>query len=294
MTNYYKILGVSESISDKELKRRYTKLLKMYHPDNNVGNDTSKKVAEIIDAYDRIVEYRKTNYQKKSTPSSSNSYFNSKTTNMGKKNRQMNEDAYCMLANYISSYYDSIPKKSFKGKFNHSKIYVNEIITENNLEFIDGYAQVVTGCESFAEEFGCGLFGPTKGLYYNYINKDGQFLFKQSKPLVFVYIGRGLFINVRSDDEWYICCHKKNSQLLNISSYGYDGCMLIDILIKELNKKYTMEANGVKYVSTETYAPMIADAVKQISEYDEKPRDMYYNQGYQYIKDNRRKKLFKK
>lgn len=295
MTNYYKILGVTENIDDVELKKRYTKLLKMYHPDNNVGQDTSEKVAKIIDAYNKIVEYRKTHSRNTSTTDSYNQYTDRKyskhnTKNMHNKNKQMSKAAYDMLVNYISSYYDFIPKKSFGGKFNHSKIYVNETITENNLEFIDGYAQVVTGCESCADDFGCGLFGPTKELYYNYIDRNGQFLFKKSKSLVFTYIGRGLFINVYSDYDWYICCHKKPSQKLNISSYDCDGCLLIDIIIQELNRKYTMEANGMKYQPTPgVNIPMITSIVEQISMYDEKPRDMYCNrQSHQFIKSNQK------
>ena len=58
----YKVLGVSSSASDDEVKRAYRDLARKYHPDNYVNNplaDLAKeKMQEINDAYDTIVKQR--------------------------------------------------------------------------------------------------------------------------------------------------------------------------------------------------------------------------------------------
>ncbi|HSS10428.1 MAG TPA: molecular chaperone DnaJ [Acidimicrobiales bacterium] len=48
--DYYKILGVSDTASDKEITRAYRKLAKQYHPDANPGSEDRFK--EISAAYD--------------------------------------------------------------------------------------------------------------------------------------------------------------------------------------------------------------------------------------------------
>lgn len=59
----YKVLGISSSASDAEVKEAYRKLAKKYHPDNyqetplkDVAND---KMKEINEAYDNIMKMRK-------------------------------------------------------------------------------------------------------------------------------------------------------------------------------------------------------------------------------------------
>lgn len=58
--NSYKILGVSPSASDEELKKAYRKLAKRYHPDANPGSEelAAKKMAEVNAAYDEIINFR--------------------------------------------------------------------------------------------------------------------------------------------------------------------------------------------------------------------------------------------
>ncbi|MDO4174300.1 MAG: DnaJ domain-containing protein [Eubacteriales bacterium] len=58
----YKVLGVSPSDSDDDIKRAYRDLARKYHPDNYVNNplaDLAKeKMQEINDAYDTIMRQR--------------------------------------------------------------------------------------------------------------------------------------------------------------------------------------------------------------------------------------------
>ena len=63
MTDPYKVLGVSASASDEEVKDAYRKLAKKYHPDQYTDSPlaelASEKMKEINEAYDTIVAQRK-------------------------------------------------------------------------------------------------------------------------------------------------------------------------------------------------------------------------------------------
>lgn len=62
MTDPYKVLGVSPSATDDELKKAYRALAKKYHPDNYVNTPfadmANEKMKEINEAYDRIQKDR--------------------------------------------------------------------------------------------------------------------------------------------------------------------------------------------------------------------------------------------
>lgn len=62
MTDPYKVLGVSPSASDEEIKKAYRALAKKYHPDNYIDNPLSdlaaEKMKEINEAYDAITKAR--------------------------------------------------------------------------------------------------------------------------------------------------------------------------------------------------------------------------------------------
>ncbi len=63
MTDPYKVLGVSPSATDDEVKKAYRELAKKYHPDNYADNPLAdlaqEKMKEINEAYDTITRARK-------------------------------------------------------------------------------------------------------------------------------------------------------------------------------------------------------------------------------------------
>lgn len=63
MTDPYAVLGVSKNASDDEIKSAYRELARKYHPDNYADNPLSdlagEKMKEINEAYDMIMEERR-------------------------------------------------------------------------------------------------------------------------------------------------------------------------------------------------------------------------------------------
>ena len=63
MNDPYKVLNVSPSASDEEVKKAYRDLARKYHPDNYHDNPLAdlaqEKMKEINEAYDTIVAQRK-------------------------------------------------------------------------------------------------------------------------------------------------------------------------------------------------------------------------------------------
>lgn len=54
--NYYKVLGVSENATEKEIKKSYKQLVKKYHPDIYEGNKqiAENKIKELNEAYETL------------------------------------------------------------------------------------------------------------------------------------------------------------------------------------------------------------------------------------------------
>ncbi len=52
--NYYDILGVKKDASDADIKKRYRKLVRQYHPDVSDDKDADNKIAVINNAYETI------------------------------------------------------------------------------------------------------------------------------------------------------------------------------------------------------------------------------------------------
>lgn len=74
----YKVLGVTESTSDDDIKRAYRNLAKKYHPDNYINSPladlASDKMKEINEAYDMIMNQRSGKTSGRAGSSSSGSY----------------------------------------------------------------------------------------------------------------------------------------------------------------------------------------------------------------------------
>ena len=59
--NYYKILGLSENASKKEVKRKYKKLVKKCHPDINPDPKAHEEFILITEAYDFLIAPKRAN-----------------------------------------------------------------------------------------------------------------------------------------------------------------------------------------------------------------------------------------
>ncbi len=64
MTDPYKILGVSPTASDEEVKKAYLELARKYHPDNYSGSDLAdlaeEKMKQVNEAYETVKRMRAT------------------------------------------------------------------------------------------------------------------------------------------------------------------------------------------------------------------------------------------
>jgi len=58
--DYYKILGVSKTATEDELKKAYRKLAIKYHPDKNKSAEAEEKFKEIGLAYEVLKDTKKT------------------------------------------------------------------------------------------------------------------------------------------------------------------------------------------------------------------------------------------
>ena len=52
---YYKILGLTGTENDAEVKRKYRELAKKHHPDKNKDENSTRKFQEIKAAYENII-----------------------------------------------------------------------------------------------------------------------------------------------------------------------------------------------------------------------------------------------
>lgn len=76
MKDPYEILGVSRNATDEEVKNAYRTLARKYHPDsysdNPLADLASEKMKEINEAYDAIMDTRKSSHKSKNNSNYSN------------------------------------------------------------------------------------------------------------------------------------------------------------------------------------------------------------------------------
>jgi len=65
---YYDLLGLPESATEKEVKRQFRKLAKQYHPDLNPNPEDQQHFLRLLDAYERILK-KEFSEKKKPIPS---------------------------------------------------------------------------------------------------------------------------------------------------------------------------------------------------------------------------------
>ena len=78
MNDPYKILGVSPTASDEEVKKAYLSLAKKYHPDKYAGSEladlAAEKMKEVNSAYDMITQMRKSGENTSGQSTGNNTY----------------------------------------------------------------------------------------------------------------------------------------------------------------------------------------------------------------------------
>ena len=53
--DYYRLLDLDKSASDRDIKRAYRTLSKKYHPDKNPGNESAhQKFVQVAEAYEAL------------------------------------------------------------------------------------------------------------------------------------------------------------------------------------------------------------------------------------------------
>ena len=57
--DYYKILGITKSATDDEIKKAYRKLALKYHPDKNKAAGAEDKFKEVAEAYEVLSDKKK-------------------------------------------------------------------------------------------------------------------------------------------------------------------------------------------------------------------------------------------
>ena len=130
MENYYKILGVSENVTNEELKKVYRKLAKKYHPDANVGNTQAEEMfKKVSKAYEVLSdETSRAKYDREIKGNFNN--FDTNTNNKKTGTSSVNEDIFNKFNGF------NVFEQAF-GMNNKSNKNENIKATKNPMDFTD-------------------------------------------------------------------------------------------------------------------------------------------------------------
>lgn len=122
--DYYKILGIEKSATEKEIKLAYLKLVKKYHPDATQGK-TTEMFKEITQAYEILSDSNKKSIYDNQGSSYGSSFFSNQYNN-NTQNQSWNQNPnQNNNANQYANYrYDAGPKMNdFYNNFKNNKFY---------------------------------------------------------------------------------------------------------------------------------------------------------------------------
>ena len=100
---YYKILGLSSSVNDTLVKKRYRELAKKFHPDKNKDENSTKLFQEIKDAYEHIIN-RDFTATKKDIPTSQKTAEQKFHENAWKRAEQLKKQEAEELLHFYNSF----------------------------------------------------------------------------------------------------------------------------------------------------------------------------------------------
>ena len=130
MENYYKILGVSENVTNEEIKKVYRKLAKKYHPDANIGNIQAEEMfKKVSKAYEVLSdETSRAKYDREIKGNFNN--FDTSTNNKKTSSSSVNEDIFNKFNGF------NVFEQAF-GTNNKSNKNENIKATKNPMDFTD-------------------------------------------------------------------------------------------------------------------------------------------------------------
>ncbi len=121
MTDPYKVLGVSPSAADDDIKKAYRALARKYHPDNYAGSDLAdiaeEKMKEINEAYDQIQKERANKGSYQSYSSTSGSSYSGSTPTLARIRVLINSGRFSEAGILL----DSIPMGERNAEWNYLK-----------------------------------------------------------------------------------------------------------------------------------------------------------------------------
>ena len=126
----YKILGITEGASNKEVKSAYRKLALQFHPDKNASDQESKKFKMIIEAYQTL----RTKYKNEIATNSSEKYYD--------KNSRKKSDFGSQTYSWGAKKSDRTPDEDWTRRTDYAENEYQNFWTHYEKTFWDYYEKV--------------------------------------------------------------------------------------------------------------------------------------------------------